>query len=148
VSTSPGFAARPFAGSIGIASAAAVLVQVVNIDDPRVARIAAPAPTETRTFGTTTGPGGDGQIGDGGANSVEAAGAAVGSGEGDEGDEGPTTREADGDGAIDAGAPVLAAQATAGKTRTRNVNESPEPLFRADPARADIATPHRRQPGT
>ena len=149
LSVSPGFATMAFAGSIGIASAAAVLVQVTNMDDPRVARIAGPAATEIWTFGTTTGPGGDGQTGGGSTNSDESAEAAAGSGEGGEDGEGDaTTLAAEGDGATEGDVPALAVQAAADNISAPNANESLERLFRADLARAGIATPHARQPPT
>jgi hypothetical protein len=139
---SPRFTTMAFVGSIGIASAAAVLVQVTNVDDPRVARIAGPAPTETWTFGTTTGPGGDGQTGDGGTNSDGSADATVGSGEaGSDGEGDATIREADRDGVTEGDVPALAVHAAADNIRATNANESLEPLCQADPACADIASP-------
>jgi hypothetical protein len=131
-----------FTGSIGIASAAAVLVQVTSVDDPRVARIAGSAPTETWTFGTTTGPGGDGQTGDGATNSDGSADATVGSREaGNDGEGDAAIRDADGDGVTEGDVPTLAVQAAADNARATNTNESLESLYRADPARARVTSP-------
>src|SRR5436190_23442061 len=69
-------------GASPVTSVALVVVQVENVVAPRVAMMPGPSPIETRTSGTMTAPGGDGQAGAGSWNSPPSPGpsaAALGS---------------------------------------------------------------------
>ena len=65
-------------GASPATSEALVVVQVENVDAPRVAMMPGPSPSETRTSGTITAPSGDGQAGAGSWNSPPSPGSTEG----------------------------------------------------------------------